>query len=245
MRYLLVIYLLTIFYVFGYSQTNKTQLTKLKPIKKTVIKIPEPSDICVNTTETGFYIVSDNGYLYETDLNGKVLKKADYRGADFEAVWVNTITNEIMVSDESLRRFEVFNTDLTHLRTYTIAISAGRNEGIESGTFYKAKAQHIVFTEKNPAELLTFPSDIDRGKKTQYKIEGIQEVSACTFYANYLWVLSDEKRIIYKVDYPNNKKIVTAYSIPILNPEGLCFLKDGSLVVVSDDLEKLFFFTIP
>lgn len=246
MRYFLSIYLLVQSWI-GYSQV--TPIIKLKSQKKINLQIPEPSDICLNHTQDGFYIVSDNGYLYATNLEGNVLKKANYRGADFEAVWINYNNNEIIVSDESLRRFEIFDVQFNHLRTQTISIAAGRNQGIEAGTFHSPSNYHLTFTEKNPATLIQLDKDLDTGTKQLAKIKGITEVAACSWYKGYLWILSDENRIIYQTNYnsqcPEKTTIVNRYRIPVLNPEGLCFLTDNTLVVASDDLEKIFFFEMP
>ncbi len=246
MKYILLIFLsLSFVYQPIAAQKNLPPLLQLKPIKKLHIKVPEPSDICINLSGNGFYIVSDNGYLYETDFEGKILKKAAFSGADFEGVWVNKNTKEIFVADESLRRFEVFNADLEHLRSHVITLMAGRNEGVESGTFDEQNRQHVVFTEKNPVELLIFNEEFNIGSAQHHKIKGIKEVSACTFYQGRLWVLSDEERTVYETDYPEGKNILRRYQIPVLNPEGLCFLPDGTMVIASDDLEKLFFFQLP
>jgi uncharacterized protein YjiK len=217
------------------------ETVKLKPSEKINIAVPEPSDLCISLAGDGFYIVSDNGYLFETDKLGKIIKKADFRGTDFEAVW--TADNKIFVSDESLRKIEVFNADLTHAHTYSISVSGGRNEGVEAGTYNATDKTHLLFTEKNPARLMLF-SDNFGGNTAYIEFPGIKEVSSCTFFEGSLWILSDEERIIYKTDYPKGKNIIAKYSIPVLNPEGICFLPDGTLVIASDDLYKLFIFKL-
>ena len=66
-----------------------TPKTHLKIHDKHYINIPEPSDVCLSANKNSIYIVSDQGHLYQTDLQGKVLKQSNLTGDDFEAVYAD------------------------------------------------------------------------------------------------------------------------------------------------------------
>jgi hypothetical protein len=53
--------------------------------------------------------------------------------------------------------------------------------------------------------------------------------------------MSDEDRTVFKCTYPKFE-VVRAWSIPVINPEGLTFDAKGNLLVCSDDRERLYVF---
>lgn len=211
----------------------------LKPYRTCKTQVPEPSDICVSVKGTSFWIVSDKGYLYETDTLGKIIHKADFEGVDFEGVCTRKGEKGedlVVVMSESLRQLHYFDANtLKHLYFEQFAHYGGRNEGFECIAFLGNEP--IAFTEKNPCELKFLKSN-----KT-VAIKGIKEVSACFVdeKTQNLWVLSDEQMEIFELN-TNDFSIVQKHKIAVLNPEGLCMMNDGHLVVVSDDLQKLFFY---
>jgi uncharacterized protein YjiK len=69
------------------------------------------------------------------------------------------------------------------------------------------------------------------------------ELSAVTYHDNFLWLLSDEGHKVMKVN-PDNYEIVEQWNVPVVNPEGISFDANGNLLIVSDDLGKLYKFKI-
>ena len=55
---------------------------------KSLKNIPEPSDIVYDKDTKHYFIVSDHGILFETDLAGNIIRKAHDEGMDFEGVEV-------------------------------------------------------------------------------------------------------------------------------------------------------------
>ena len=49
--------------------------TKLKPTHWISTKVPEPSDLCFDSKSGNFFVVSDDGILFETDREGKIIRK--------------------------------------------------------------------------------------------------------------------------------------------------------------------------
>src|SRR5580698_8702750 len=55
---------------------------------KSLNGIPEPSDVVYDKDTKHLFIVSDHGKLFECELDGKIIRKADKEGMDFEGVEV-------------------------------------------------------------------------------------------------------------------------------------------------------------
>lgn len=220
--------------VFAFSQT-----IKIKPIEKFSTNVEEPSDITIAPwDEKVFYMVSDNGYLHQTDSKGQIQKTATYRGLDFEAVYA--FGDKIYAVEEFSRRINIFDKDLNLIRSKTIPYGGGRNKGYEAFTFNQAKKCFVMLTEKDP--LLLFELNESLEVINEIRLEKLaRDISSATFYNNHLYLLSDDDREVIKLN-PSNYEVIQRWQIPIINPEGFVFLKDGKLMVVSDDRAMIYIF---
>lgn len=214
-------------------------IEKLKPTSFSKLKIPEPSDIALATKGDSFFIVSDNGFLYETDLEGNIQRKADYEGYDFEGVY--TDDNFVIVVEEMTRKLLFFDIEnLKKQKEIEFPYWGGRNKGYEALTYNSQTEEYYLLTEKDPVWLKVLDKDFKL--KNQMRLEGYADISAATFYKNHLWLLSDEDMTLNKIN-PETFDLVKQWKIPVLNPEGLVFLPNGELRVVADDLERLYKFS--
>lgn len=216
-------------------------ILKLKPIKKNSIKVKEPSDVCVTPNGNSLYIVSDNGVLFETDMEGKILRQAAFTGYDFEGV--HSDENYVYVADEMTRTIHIYDhKDLKLQRSVKVPYSGGRNHGYESITYNKKKNTLILITEDNP--IWIFELDSDYKVKNEIKFKGARDISAATWHNDALWFLSDEDRTVFKIN-PETYEIMASWSIPVLNPEGIAFDGSDRMIIASDDLGKLYYFNNP
>jgi hypothetical protein len=120
----------TLLFVAYVSEIGAFETSYLKIKNKHYINIPEPSDVCLSANKVFLYIVSDQGYLYETDLQGKVARKSNLEGDDFEAVYANE--KFIYVVDESDRKIYLVNANTLMLsKTIEMPYKAEINEGVE------------------------------------------------------------------------------------------------------------------
>lgn len=215
---------------------------ELEIISQQKVEISEPSDLCFSADGQHLYIVSDRGRLYKTDLTGKPIQRADYRGSDFEGVC--RVGNRVYVVDETLRmllEFDADDLDLKKARQY--AYTAAANRFWEAVVFLPKKERFLAFTEKLPVVAHEFEDDLDE-KRLHQLPEDIKEVSGATFHEEKLWVVSDEDRRIYTLK-PKNLKVINSWKIPVLNPEGITVSPDGQLWVISDDMATIYKFKIP
>jgi uncharacterized protein YjiK len=225
--------------------TNAVQCQKAKKIKADKfisLKIPEPSDLCFSQNQKSIFIVSDQGFLFETDTEGKIIRKANFDGIDCEAVFADDIN--VYVVEETTRKIKIFDTkDLKLKRTIYLPYTGGRNKGYEAFTFNKFKNKFIIITEKDPIYLFELDTDfkivneINLGKMAR-------DISSATYYNGFLWLLSDEDRTVFKLK-PDNYEVLEKWKIKVLNPEGIAFDSFGKMLIQSDDLQRIYFFKAP
>ena len=235
--------IITIFGIaLGFSSGYAQETLKLKPTEKINVQVPEPSDIAYSASRESLFVVSDNGYLFETDLKGVILRKADYKGLDDEAVYVTE--SHVYVVEEFTRKIRMFSLpDLILEKTVKIPYYGGRNKAFEGLTYNNAKGVFTLFVEKDP--LYVFELNKELEKVNEINLGDLaRDISAATYYDNHLWVLSDEDRTIFKLN-PKDYSVLAKWEIPVVNAEGIAFLPDGNFIVASDALERLYYFNNP
>ena len=226
-----------------FASTAKAQkATKIRANKCISTAIPEPSDICYNANSGTFFLVSDDGILFETDQDGKIISSVTENDADFEAVYSDE-TNVYAVNERH-RKVEVFNRiSLQKIKTITVPFGGGRNQGYEALTFNKSKNSFILIVEKDPVTL--FELDANFIITNQIDLSKIaRDIAAATYYDNFLWLLSDEDRTVFKLN-PNTYEVLVKWELPVINPEGLAFDKNGTLLITCDDMQRIYYFNNP
>lgn len=225
---------------FFINTMQAQKITKIKPVQVITTQVQEPSDIAINPLKSNsYFMVSDNGYVYEINQNGEIIKEANFRGLDTEAVFAKD--SVVYVIEEFGRKINQFrNSDLTLFQTNTIQYGGGRNKGFESFTYNESKKRFVLITEKDP--MLLFELDDKMTVVNEVDLSKIaRDVSAATFYNNKIWLLSDEDRTLFQLN-PKTYEVENKWLLPIINPEGIAFTNDNQLIVVSDDRKKMYFF---
>lgn len=224
------------------SAQKRVKTPQLKFESSISLKIPEPSDIALSPSKNSFYIVSDNAIVYETDLQGTVLRKSEViKGIDFEAVWADE--KYVYVVDETTRKIHLLeHKDLKHIKTLNFTYSGGRNKGFESITYNKAKQAFVLITETEPSVI--FETDSNFVQLNEKEWNHSRDVSAATYHQDHIWILSDEDMTVFKCD-PLTYEVVGKWKINVLNPEGIVFDSSNRMIILSDDLERMYFFSHP
>jgi uncharacterized protein YjiK len=221
---------------FSFIGIGDSKHQTLEIQKKVNTKVPEPSDVAIDPNSGTYYIVSDNGILFETNSQGKILRKSKDLGFDFEGVEVQG--DNIFVSDESARKVMVYSkSDFTLIKSYRVSYAGGRNEGFESITYNKTNNKFILISEKDPVTL--FEYDENFHLIDEFSIKGVRDISSARWYNNKIYLLSDEDRVVLECD-PNTYRIEKKLNINILNPEGIAFNAQGNIIITSDDLQKIY-----
>ena len=115
------------FILFFLAITFQTVLfaQKLIPISIVDLDIDEPSGIVFNKELSAYYIISDNGYLFQTDLTGKTIHSSSFKGYDFEGI--TFADNKIYVSDEMMRKVHVFDVNLKKMIDEAMKVRSGKD----------------------------------------------------------------------------------------------------------------------
>lgn len=215
---------------------------RLKPVKWISTAIPEPSDIAYSTLSGSFFVISDNGILFETDAEGKILRKITEANTDFEAVYADSTF--VYAVDETHRNIHRYDrTSFKHIGLTNLPYQGGRNAGYEAFTFNPVSRTFVLITEKNPVTL--FELDTKFSIKNQTDLSAIaRDISAATYHDNFLWLLSDEDRTIFKLD-PISFEVRGKWLLPVINPEGLAFDHNGNLLITCDDMQRIYYFINP
>jgi uncharacterized protein YjiK len=232
--------LLTVVAGIAATTLSAQERIKLKPTEKKFVQVKEPSDISLSPDQKFFFIVSDDGMLVKTDLDFKPVQSATKELYDPEAVYVDD--SYVYVVEERTRNlllFDINTLEVVRIRNYPY--NGGRNKGYEAFTLNVAKDKFIMLTEKEPIWLFELDKQLNIENQIEFIYRG--DISAATYHQNKLWFLSDENMEVLQIN-PNNYQIEKIYSIPVINPEGLAFLPDGRLVVVSDDMQKAYYFNL-
>jgi len=226
-----------LFIFIGLSAFAQPTLNKLKPSKSILLDIPEPSDICVSANGKTLFIVSDDGGLYETDLEGKVLRSTTTDLNDAEGVYADD-ENIYLVEERNrfIKQYAIKNFALVN--TIYVPYEGGRNKAFES-IAKRSDGGYVLFTEKDPVWMFELNEQFQETGRVKWNLLG--DISSATFWENSLWLLSDERAEIWLTDVVH-KSIVKRFKLPVLNPEGMAFLPNGALLVLSDDEHRLYFF---
>jgi uncharacterized protein YjiK len=215
---------------------------KLKPTKHITVTVPEPSDICYDSKNDTFYMVSDKGIIFETDKDCKVIRKHKQKGHDFEAVYADgTFVYAVDESNRTIYKYESKSFKL--VKSTTIPYYGARNKGYESFDFDPINNKFILITESNP--IMLFELDADFKVTRQNDLSAIAEdISSARFHNGFLWLLSDEDSMLLKLN-ASTYEVLQKWSLPLINPEGLVFDKEGNLLIACDDMQRVYYFNNP
>jgi uncharacterized protein YjiK len=204
---------------------------------KSLNKIPEPSDIVYDKESSHFYIVSDHGKLFETDLTGKIIRKAPKEGLDFTGVEVKD--SFIYVSDETARKiYKYRKSDLAFVKDYEVSWGGAFNRAFKSIAYNDTK-KCFVLVSRDPVTIVEYDDKFHQIEK--YPFHGVQDMSGARWYKDNLYLLSNKDDCIIKCD-PATYEAKEYYNISVLNPEGLAFDAEDNLRITSDGLQRLYFF---
>jgi uncharacterized protein YjiK len=226
---------------------NAQSTISIRPKKKVNIAVPEPSDICLAEDKKSYFVVSDDGLLFQLDLDFKVIKKSKLQFNDAEGVM--NYKGKVYVVEERIRMVACVDMNDDELVSKKeIPYSGGRNKGFESICFNPAREKFILFTEKDPItlfEVTQLDTEVIAAQVTNRKEINLNgDISGVTFNKGRLYALSDENHCIYRMN-PNTYQVEVTWKISVLNAEGICFAPNGDLIIVSDDMQQVNIFDFP
>jgi uncharacterized protein YjiK len=219
-----------------YTKAGPVPTERLTIVAKRVLKIDEPSDVCLSESGTSLYIVSDNGTLYQTRLDGTIMRQSPVQGNDYEAVAARN--GKIYVVEEGTRRVYAYDTaTFEQVSSSMVTYMGARNKGFESLFWHPLKNNWVLITEKDPC--LVFELNEQFVPLNEIPQKSFPDVSSATVFKGSIFLLSDEGQSVTRVQ-AGNYAPERRWLLPILNPEGLFFSPEGTLYVLSDDRRTLY-----
>ena len=211
---------------------------KIRYDTRTNLHMDEPSDIVRDSTTGNLYIVGDDGWLYECNAQGHILRTAPAPGVDYEGVELRGDT--IYVADERGRQICCYKkTDLSLLGSVPLPYGGPPNKAFEGIAWNEAKHCFAVVIEKEPTLIWELDSNLHPIK--EYPFPMASDLSGVRWHNGYMYLLSDEDACVLKCD-PNDYTILEKIKINVINPEGICFVDDSTLLICSDDMQELYTF---
>jgi len=223
-------------YLLSFFLVAFTQSSRLKHSQKFSINIDEPSDIALSSNGQFFYIVSDKGSLFKTNIQGEIIQKSGLVGTDFEAVCVKE--NKIYVVDERYRNIYVLD-EATMLveRKVTVPYSGGRNSAYEGICWNPKKNKFVLAVEKSPVLLYELDDNLRIVNEIDFKAS--TDISSVTYAQDYLWILSEEDHCIFKTN-PNDYSVIKKYNLSVVGAEGVAFDEQNKMYITSDGMAKIY-----
>lgn len=213
----------------------------LKPTGWVSVQVPEPSDM-VFTSTGSLLVVSDNGHVAEIATDGSVIRMAEGIGYDLEALCVQR--GEWLAVDERARQLIWLDSaDLRVIRRLTVPYAGGRNKGYEALVWNPVKERYLLITEREPVYVFELDAEW-RVTSEQVFDRQVRDIASATWHDGAVWLLSDMDRLVLRCD-PVDLRITHRYVVPVINPEGLAFDKNGILLVLSDDRQRIYSFQLP
>jgi len=214
---------------------------KLKPVSTFNLLIPDPSGVAFFNNH--LFIVSDqNGTIYKTSLTGEIKGEIKTKFKDLEGITFDDKANIWIVSEakRKLIQLDIFGNVLSEIKIK--GEQNFKNSGLEGVCFHPTTGRFYLLNEKKPRELIQLSKNKEIIKI--YKLNFSGDVSGICFdeIENCFWVVSDESKAIFKVNYLG--EVLEKYKIPVKKPEGIA-VYNQQLYVVSDKENKLFVFKKP
>ena len=221
----------------------------------------EPSGIVFHPARGTLFVVGDEGDVCEIETDGKLIKQAHIRDADFEGVTCDPATGLLYVVIEGEERIlEIRPDDLAVLREFDIERTFGGQmllkpggQGVEAitfrpdaehpqgGTFYIGNQSFEADSEEDPSVICEVEVPLRASDPTpaparivrQFSL-GIADLAALHYDAtsNHLYVVSDTNNMLIEVTCAG--EAVACWAFPGDNQEGLTIDPKGFVYVAQD-----------
>jgi uncharacterized protein YjiK len=192
--------------------------------------VPEPSDLCLNFTGNGLFVVSDKGSVYEIGFNGKIIRKLTQyanpdpsKKDDLEGVCIDPVAKNIFVVNERTLRVSRLDENGKYIDSFVIPPSVlapqSENSGIE-GISLHGDIFYFVNQEK-PRILLRY-NRVTQQWLPHIPLDFCIDVNALSYDAsdNTLWIVSSKSHKLFQCSTTGQPLKVQDISF-IAKPEGV------------------------
>jgi len=203
--------------------------------------IPEPSGIVYCQKNNSLLIVSDSRFdIYETDLNGRVLRTIPTTSTDMEGITLSAGGDSIFVVEERNQLVSCYAWNGARLFSFPVKVATLDNNALE-GVALGPQRHLFVINEKNPRLLLEFAGTAELWRK---EITAVNDLSDICYDAteDVLWLVSDESRKVVKLSTAG--EVLAEWLVPFDKGEGITFV-GNTMYIVNDADAHMYLFAKP
>lgn len=227
-RYLLILNVL--FFTSSYG----------KPTGKIIAEIPEASGIAYCSDSDTLIVANDEGYYYEIDRDGKILKSTKLGNYDIEGVvcedkeLIFAIENKgILIIDKKRFHKKKINLDTTYQGKKLPLFS--KKAGVEG---IAKKDDRIYLAKQSNKKKKSFIAVVQLTPSSSKIIDVIEhrvsDTAGLTFHEGYLYMVSDKEDLLIKYDIQKKEK-VDKVKLGKGAWEGIAFDNKGFVYLADDD----------
>lgn len=217
-------------------------------------KIEEPSGIVYHDAHGSYYVVGDQGELYQVSKTGQLEKKKKLKNGDFEGITVDPVTQLLYIAVEGDEEILEVNPDnFKIVRKFTVEryfqgklVLDEEDDGIEGLTYNPHTKSFFLtnqqFNNDKSADAsavfeLEFPQSNKGNQKLRiihYKKMPITDLSVISYDVNksVFYVVSDINDTLITMDRDFN--ILDQTILPGLDQEGLALTPEGDFLIAQD-----------
>ena len=212
--------------------------------------VSEPSDLCLNFSGNGLFVVSDQGAIFEIGFDGKTIRKLTQyanpdpaKKDDLEGICIDPATRNIFVVNERTLRVSRLDENGRYMDSFIIPSSVVRpqseNSGIE-GIALHDNTFYFVNQEK-PCALFSYNRSTQQWS-SQISLNFCLDANAVSYDVtdNTLWVLSVKSRKLFHCTTAGKPLKMLDISF-IAQPEGVWVNRaDNTAWICCDQTGKLY-----
>jgi len=209
---------------------------KLEKIAEYDLNVTEPSGLSFGQQGKTLLMVSDNtNKVYETDLQGNVLRELAYTGGDLEGVAFDEEKQIVAVVEERKRQVVILDyNDGEEIKRFNIITGGnGENKGLEGISFNNNNNTFYMVNEDLPGEMIIWNEEYDNINTTQLHFASDYSAIYVDVKNALLYIVSDESQALYQCDY--NANVLKEYPLPSSKFEGVVVDAEKQLVYLVND----------
>jgi len=192
--------------------------------------VSEPSDLCLNFSGNGLFVVSDKGAIFEIGFDGKTIRKLSQyanpepsKKDDLEGICIDPVTRNIFVVNERTLRVSCLDENGNYIDSFIIPSSVvtpqAENSGIEGITLHEDT--FFFVNQEKPCTLLSYNRATQQWSP-QILLNFCLDVNAVSYDAtdNTLWIVSVKSRQLFQCTIAGKPLKMLDISF-ITQPEGV------------------------
>ena len=216
-----------------------------------IANIKEASGITFSKKSHSFFVVSDEGMLYELSLKGDILRSKQIGSYDFEGITIDETNDLLILLIEGIdnilildkRTFKI-NKQISIKRKYKqkTILKKNKKRGLEGivlikNKLYLSNQSYKPYPSSNSSVIVIVDYNLNKNKLKIKNIinHGMIDIAGLTFHNNFLYMISDTKNLLIKYDFKNKtikiiKKLNKKYA-----QEGIAFDNNDNLYIADDN----------